>query len=229
MDKIKNYIMKNNDAIINIDVIFAIALFIGVIMVASQIMPTISHEDRDWRIKQYMAAVRTTDILVQDEGEPGWEIELKNGNFSNVTKIGLVHVDDNRSVKKVLDIEKIEVLVLKGMGEEYVDNSTNTAWWEFPSADANLTTRDNLVRILGLSGYNFYIQLHPVGLTCSGSSNSFDSIPLQINLSNKPINFDTVSIVDRYVYIFDPHITDKTNYLSYCNKAIHYRLNVWVW
>ena len=219
MVKIKNSIIKNDGAIVNIDVIFAITLFIGTVMVVSQVMPTISHEDRDWRIKQYMTVVRTTDILVQDEGKLGWEAELKNGNYSNVTKIGLAYIDDNKTIKKVLDIEKVRALI----GEGYKDNFTNITWWEFPSPDANLTTRDNFARMVGLSGYNFYIQLHPVGL------NYFDSSPLQTNLSSKPINFDTVSIVDRYVYIIDPSITDNIKYLKYDNEAIHYRLNMWVW
>lgn len=219
MDKIKNGVIKNNDAMVNIDVIFAMTLFIGVILVVNQMMPTISHEDRDWRIKQYMTAVRVTDILVQDDGDSGLITKLKNENYSGITKIGLAYIDNNKTVKKVLDIEKIDAL----MGKGYKDNSTNTTWWEFPSSDVNLTTRDTLAEILGLSGYNFYIQLHPVGLSY------FDSAPLQTNLSIKTVNFGSVSIIDRYVYIIDPSITEKIKYLNYDNYAIHYRLNVWVW
>lgn len=228
MDKIKNGVtrnnmIRNNDAITNIEVTFAITLLIGMAMVVSQMMPTISHEDRDWRIKQYMTVVRTTDSLVQDEGESGWEINFKNGNYSNV--IGLAYIGDNRIVKKVLDIEKVKTI----MGKGYVDNSTGIVWWEFPYTDANITTRNNFARMLGLSGYNFYMQLHPVGLNCYDSLKCFDSVPLQTNLSSRPINFDTVSIVDRYVYILDPSITGKIKYLKYDNDVVHYRLNVWIW
>lgn len=228
MDKIKNGIIKNNvangiiknnGAMVNIDVIFAITLVIGAILVVNQMMPTISHEDRDWRIKQYMTVVRVTDILVQDDGESELEAKLKNGNYSGITKIGLAYIDNNKTVKKVLDIKKINAL----MGKGYKDNFTNTTWWEFPSSDINLTTRNTLAEMLGLSGYNFYMQLHPVGLSY------FDSVPVQMNLSSKTINFDGVSIIDRYVYIVDPSITDKIKYLNYDNEAVHYRLNVWVW
>jgi hypothetical protein len=203
--------LENDDASVNIDVIFAITIVIGVVIIAIQTMPTMSHEDRDWRIKQYMAVTRATDSLVQDGGE--------SGNYSNITKIGLVYIKDDMPIKKVLDIEKVRAL----MGGGYKNNSDNVTWWEFPLPDTAIQDRDNFTRMLGLSGYNFYIQLHPVGLK------SFDSIPLQTNLSSKNINFDMVSIVDRYVYIIDPSIGDKIKYLKYDNEAIHYRMNIWVW
>lgn len=226
MDTMKKKNVKNDNASVNIDVIFAITLLIGVVIIAIQVMPTLSHEDRDWRIKQYMAITRSADSLVQDEGGSGWEIEWKNGNYPNITKIGLVYINGSGPIKKkVLDVEKVKAL----MGEGYKDSSTNITWWEFPSSYTTIQSRENITRLLGLSGYNFYMQLHPVGLNYSVGPDYFDSVPLQTNLSNKNIDFGIVSIVDRYVYIVDPSIIDNIKYLKYDNEAIHYRLNIWIW
>jgi hypothetical protein len=207
----------NERAMISIDLMVAIVLILAAVLLATQIMPTVSHEDRDWRIKQYMTATRATDNLVQDMGEPGWEGKWR----SNVTKIGLVYVDDKGKVMmKVLNLTKVNAL----MGDGYQDNVTKTIWWEFPNQSIQLTERENATKSLGMDGYNFYMQLHPVGLDL------FNSSPLEINLSEqKGINYDTVTVVDRYVYIINPASEDQIKYLKFDNEAIHYRLNIWVW
>lgn len=222
MDKIKNIddnmMTDDNRAVVNIDAIFALTLIIAAVMVAIQTVPTLSHEDRDWRIKQYMITTRVSDMLVQNEGDPGWESKWKNGDYSNIEKIGLVYIN-GKPVKKVLDIEKIKIL----MGDGHKDSYTNVTWWEFPSSDTTVQARLNAMRVLGLSEYNFYMRLHPIGLE------NFDSTPLQTSLRDKNINLDDVSTVDRYIYIIDPNISDEIKYVKYYNEAIHYRLNIWVW
>ena len=207
----------NDRAMISIDLMVAIVLVIAAVLLAAQIMPTVSHEDRDWQIKQYMTATRATDNLVQDTGEPGWEGKWR----SNITKIGLVYADDKgKVIMKVLNLTKVNAL----MGNGYQDNVTKTIWWEFPNQSIQLAVRANATKSLGMDGYNFYMQLHPVGLEL------FNSTPLEINLSEqKGINYNTATVVDRYVYIINPASEDQIKYLKFDNEAIHYRLNIWVW
>ncbi len=210
--------LDDSGMVVGIDFMVAIVLLISAVMMAIMIMPAVSHEDRDWRIKQYMTTTRATDILVQDTGEEGWE-----GNWtSNVTKIGFLYVDDITGVAmlKVLDLNKVMALMEPG----YTDNTTGTTWWEFPNYSIPRNVRDNVASSLGLERYNFYMQLHPVGL------NNFNSTPLDANLrAQKGISYDTVTVVDRYVYIMNPSSPDLIKYLKYDGKAIHYRLNMWVW
>lgn len=209
----------NDRAMVAIDLIVAIVLVLAAVLMAIQIIPTMSHEDRDWLIKQYMATTRATDNLVQDPGDTGWE-----GNWrTNVTKIGFVYVDNNKTViMKVLNSSKIIAL----MGNGYLDNNnTGVRWWEFPNSSSSIPERNNAARSLGLEGYTFYMQLHPFGLE------NFNSTPLIINLRdrrNVSINEFTVTVVDRYVYI-----KNNSNPCGYIcdnnNKTVHYRLNLWVW
>ncbi|MDJ1423419.1 MAG: hypothetical protein M5U10_16105 [Candidatus Methanoperedens sp.] len=219
MDKIST----DESAMIGLDLMVALTLIIAAVIISILIMPTLSHEDRDWRIKQYMTATRATDNLVQDDGG-AWETNWNRteGNYSNVTKIGFIYVGSDGAMQKVLSIAKVEAL----MGQGYEDNVTKTTWWEFPNSSAPDTSpaeRENATRALGLTGYNFYMQLHPVGLNPA----LFNSTPLETNISKSlgNINLNTVSVVDRYVYIKD----STGNYLEFDNEAVHYRLNLWVW
>lgn len=210
--------IENNDASVGIDLIFAIVLLMSAVMMAILIMPTLSGEDRDWRIKQYMVTTRATDNLVQDTGEEGWENSWKV-NYSNITKIGFLYVHDDKKIQKVLDKTKIDVLMIS-----YTDNQTGAIWWEFPRNDTSREERRNATRALGLEGYNFYMQLHPVGL------NLFNSTILDANVRRvNGTSLDTTSVVDRYVYIIDTHSDDQIKYIKYDNEAVHYRLNIWVW
>ena len=210
-------ITRNDNASITIDLMFAVVLVISAMIGALMIMPNISHEDRDWRIKQYMTATRATDNLVQNVGEPGWEYEWNSTNYSNVTNIGLVYsVGDQDTAHKVLDEEK--VMALMGLG--YNSSEIDVKWWEFPNSSTPMAERENATRALGLTGYDFYMQIHPVGQL------QFNSTPLETNLSNvKETRLNTVSVVDRYVYIKD----SAGEYLKSNNKVIHYRINMWVW
>jgi len=213
-------IIKNDDAIVNIDLMAALIIVMSIIAMTIYSIPTVSYNDKDWRSKQYIYTIRVSDNMVQNAGDSLWEINWKLGNYSEVKKIGFIYIDNNNKPEnKVLNIEKIKAL----MGDGYKDNSTNATWWEFPSSDNNLIIIDNASRTLGLTGYSFYIQLHPVGL------NNFDSTPLDANISNKNINFDIATVVDRYVYIVDPSISDDIKYIKYDNRAVHYRLNIWIW
>lgn len=215
----KMNIIENDHAIVNIDLMAALIIVMSIIAVAMYSVPTVSYNDKDWRAKQYIYTIRVTDSMVQNEGDSLWEVNWTSGNYSGVKKIGFLYINNNKPENKVLNIEKIKAL----MGNGYKDNYTYTTWWEFPSPDNNLTTVNNASRSLGLTGYSFYIQLHPVGL------NNFDPIPLETNISSKNINFDIATVVDRYVYIVDPSISDDIKYLKYDNMAVHYRLNLWVW
>ena len=216
----KMNVIENDSAIVNIDLMAALIIVMSIIAVAIYSIPTISYNDKDWRSKQYIYTIRVTDSMVQDEGDPLWEINWISGNYSGVEKIGFLYINNNsKPEKKVLNIEKIKAL----MGNGYKDNSTNTTWWEFPSPDNNLSVIDDASRALGLTGYSFYIQLHPVGLA------NFNPIPLEANISSKNINFNIATVVDRYVYIVDPSISDDIKYLKYDNRVVHYRLNLWVW
>lgn len=204
----------NDRGMVTIDLMIAIVLVLAAVLMAIQIMPSMSHEDRDWRNRQYMAITRATDNLVQDPGDPGWE-----GNWSNsATKIGLVYVDDNNTVMmKVLNLSKIRAL----MGNGYKDINNNI-WWEFPSFGISETDRDNAARSLGLEGYTFYMQIHPFGLE------NFNSTPLMNTLTDPgkvSINNGTVTVVDRYVYIKNGSDFIRDNN----GKTVHYRLNLWVW
>lgn len=210
--------IENDDASVGIDLIFAIVLLMSAVMMAILIMPTLSGEDRDWRIKQYMVTTRATDNLVQDTGEEGWENSWKV-NYSNITKIGFLYVYDDKKIQKVLDKTKIDVLMIS-----YIDNQTGITWWEFPGTGASREERRNATRALGLEGYDFYMQLHPVGL------NLFNSTFLDTNVRRiNGTGLDTTSVVDRYVYVIDPDSDDQIKYIKYDNEAVHYRLNIWVW
>ena len=208
--------IRNDNASVTIDLMFAIILVISAMIGALMIMPNISHEDKDWRIKQYMTATRATDNLVQNLGETGWEVKWGAENYSNVTNIGLVYRGtDTTTMHKVLDEKKVEAL----MGLGYNSNLINVQWWEFPNSTTTTAERENATRALGLTGYNFYMQIHPVG------QSEFNSTPLETNLSNvKGTHLNTVSVIDRYVYI-----KDSGEYLEYRNEVIHYRINMWVW
>ncbi len=230
-------IIRDDSAIVNFDLKFAIVLVISTVAAVILIMPNLSHEERDWRIKQYMTAARVSDNLVQEAGAPStWGEKDWNrtaGNYSNVTKIGLAYTDANGiPVQKVLNLSKIKVLM---GGDGYLDNGTQTRWWEFPNSTTSQAERENAKRALGLDGYNFYMQLHPVdNLRLDDSLCIFNPVPLEANLTNRskvPINNDTVTVVDRYVYIKDA--ANPSKYLTYnCTNytnSIHYRLNLWVW
>ncbi len=207
----------------NIDLMFALVLVIAVVFTANSIMPDLSQQDKSWRIDQYMTAVRTSDNLVQNGGYPvDWEQKWISGNHSEVKIIGLVYFDHSNPIRKVLNLNKVEDL----MGQGYRDNITGMTWWEFPNSTTRISEKQNATRALGLEGYNFYMQLHPVGLKY------FDHVPPETNLSNRsrvPINENTASTVDRYIYIADPSIEGNIKYLKYDNEAVHYRLSMWVW
>jgi hypothetical protein len=208
----------NDRGMVTIDLMVAIVLLLAAVLMAIQIIPTMSHEDRDWRNKQYMATTRATDNLVQDTGDFGWE-----GNWRySVTKIGLVYFDNNKTaMMKVLNSSKINAL----MGNGSLDINTSKRWWEFPNSSISETERDNAARSLGLEGYYFYLQLHPVGLE------DFNSTPLINKLTDRSkvsINDYTVTVVDRYVYIKNE--SDSCEYIcDNNNKTVHYRMNLWVW
>ncbi len=217
----------NDRGMIGIDLMVAIVLVFAAVMLAILIMPNLSHEDRSWRNRQYMTAVRASDNLVRGEGEAGWVGNWTPPDYAGVTKIGFV---DDSSKPNVLNETKIIAL----MGQGYPDSGTGLPWWEFPQNFTSSTKaeRINATQALGLAGYNFYMQLHPVRL-----NDSFNLTSLWTNLTNRslvPINDDTASAVDRYVYIKDDY--SVTGYLSYRenltvgnNRTVHYRLNLWVW
>ncbi len=218
----------NENAIVSIDLMVAIILVMMAVIMAIQMLPAISHEDRDWRLKQYMAATRASDNLVQDMGAPlNWDTKWNATlpDYKNVTKIGLV---DDSSLPNVLNLTKINVL----MGPGYPNTGTGTTlyWWEFPP---NFTTstqaaRDNASRALGLTGYNFYMQLHPVL-----DNSTFNSTNLTNRILALPINKDMATVIDRYVYI--RNVSVDCEYVCYYNStlkkdlSVHYRLNLWVW
>lgn len=214
----------------NIELMFALILLLSATVFAYgtastegqtyDIISSVSHQDRALGIKQYMATIRATDNLVQDEGDSGWELNWISGQSSIVTKIGLNY----NNIPKILNLTKIDSLT---QGTNHTDDFVNTLWWEFPNS-TSWHNDDNATRALGLEGYNFYMQLYPVDNDMSGCSYSFNKSALQIGISNVPINKGTASVVDRYVYIKDP---SSGNFLqnNSCGKAIHYRLNVWVW
>lgn len=202
---------RDTNAVISIDLIFALILIIAVISMVLLILPALSQKENDWRLKQYMAAVRATDDMVLDGGSPAWEQEWASGNYFKVTRIGLTYSQGNQ---KILGMEKIQALMQR-------HEANGISWWEFPDSTTSEAARENASRALGLSGYNFYMQLHPVGI----NSTEFDSAPLEQNLSNRVINYGYASQVDRYVYIKDY----SGKYLTYDNLVLHYRLNLWVW
>jgi hypothetical protein len=210
-------ITRNDNASVTIDLMFAVVLVISAMLGALMIMPNISHEDRDWRIKQYMTATRATDNLVQNMGEPGWNEKWISSNYSNVTNIGLVYSGANQdTTHKVLDEGKVKAL----MGPGYYSSGINVKWWDFPNSTTSTAERENATRALGLTGYDFYMQIHPVGQPL------FNSTPLETNLSNvKETRLNTISVVDRYVYIKD----SAGDYLEFDSEVVHYRINMWVW
>ncbi len=220
---------NNESAMLSIDFIAAIILVITAVMMTILVMPTLSNEDRDWRIKQYMTASRAADILVLDAGEPGWETiwnKSDDSTYPEVSKIGFVYVNTlGREHPKDLDMMKVNALMVQN-----TDAATGLDWWEFPDVHSKLWDRQeagraNATRVLGLDGYDFYIQLSPVALNGS----NFDYTPLDvasINRSNLPINYETVSLIDRYVYIHGPC---GEGFLCYNGSTLHYRLNLWVW
>lgn len=213
--------IKNDSAVISLDLMFALILMIGSIFMAYELMPNISLEDRDWRIKQYMTATRVSDNLVQDGGDPGWEYNWISGNYQNVTKIGFAFIDvDGNMLKKILDKTKINDLM-----DSHIDDNTGLTWWEFPNLSISITDKKiiNVTRVLGLERYNFYIQLYPVPV----GLDNFNFTPIQNNLINHHINIYTASEIDRYVYIKEDSCQE--GFLCYNNTIVHYRLILWVW
>jgi hypothetical protein len=220
--------LDDRAVVVGLDLMIAMVLVLAAVMLAILIMPSMSHEDRSWRIKQYMAATRATDNLVQDEGQEGWAANWTSHNYTNVTKIGFVYAGQ----PKVLNQTKIDAMMAKNVDDE--TNKTGLPWWEFPNFTKLPSDRkieiENATRALSLDGYNFYMRLYPVGLK------DFNYSRVEINLANQSnvTMIDTrASAVDRYVYIKDD--SSMTGYLSYLDKAVgnnitvHYRLNLWVW
>ncbi len=208
----RNKITEDDSAVLGIDFIAALVLVTATVIMAILIMPTLSHEDRDWRIKQYMTATRAADILVQDAESP----------------VGFVYVDasDGTVYPKVLDINKVNNF--PGI-VAHTDTGTGLQWWEFPDVSRPWPNQTNITKALGLDGYNFYMQLHPVGL----NNSRFDYTKVDIssiNRSKLPINYDTASMVDRYVYF---HGSCEEGFLCFNDgsnvSTVHYRLNLWVW
>ena len=213
MDKLDDRAM-----ISSLDFMIAIVLVMAAVMMAILIMPSLSHEDKSWRIKQYMVATRATDNMVQDEGQIGWVANWTSSNYSNVTKIGFVY--DGQP--KILDRTKIDVMMAKN-----VDVITGLFWWEFPNFTKlpyeKKIEQENATRALGLDGYNFYMRLYPVGL------NNFNYSRVEINLADRSkvsMIENTASVVDRYIYINSSDPLCKGGYFFYENKTVHYRLNL---
>jgi hypothetical protein len=219
MDKIDDRAM-----VTGLDFMVAIVLVLAAVMMAILIMPSLSHEDKSWRIKQYMAATRASDNLVQDEGQEGWVANWTDQNYSNATKIGFVYAGQ----PKVLDRMKINAMMAKNIDDEI--NGTNLSWWEFPNFTKQPNERkieqENATRALGLDGYNFYMRLYPVGLS------NFNYSRVEMNLTDRskvPVSENTASVVDRYIYINSTDPLCKGRYLCYNYITVHYRLNLWVW
>ncbi len=222
----KHKLNTNESAVVSIDLMVAFVLVMVAVMMALLILPAVSHEDRDWRLKQYMTAVRASDSLVKDEGAPlDWDMMWNSTppDYKDVTKIGLV--DDN-SLPNVLNLAKITNL----SGQTYKGGTLQLMWWEFPSSTTSEEARANATRALGLTGYNFYMQLHPVGF----NTTEFDPTLLNTNLRLVPINNETATVIDRYVYIGNVS-GGGCEYICYHNAtlnkdiSVHYRLNLWVW
>ncbi len=224
MDKLDDRAMVSS-----LDFMIAIVLVMAAVMLAILIMPSLSHEDKSWRIKQYMVATRASDNLVQDEGQIGWVANWTSSNYSKVTKIGFVYSGQ----PKILDRTKID-----GMMARNVDVITGLPWWEFPNFSKPLNEQkieqENATRALGLEGYDFYMRLYPVGLNKS----KFNYSSVEINLSDRskvPMIENSASAVDRYVYINSSvpscylGLGYEEKYICYDNKTVHYRLNLWVW
>ena len=217
MDKLDDSAM-----ISSLDLMVAIVLVMAAVMLAILIMPSMSHEDKSWRINQYMVATRATDNLVQDGGQEGWVDNWVAQNYSNVTKIGFFYAGQ----PKVLDPMKINATMARN-----VDFNTSLPWWEFPnfskSIDNQSIERQNATRALGLDGYNFYMRLYPVGQNKS----VFNYSLVDKNLSDRSkvsMIESSASVVDRYVYIKSSSC--DSGYICDENKiTVHYRLNVWVW
>ncbi len=190
----------NNDATANIDFIFAITLLLGAIMTVIMTIPSLSHEDRGWRIEQYTTTARVTDNLVNNEK---W-LEYDN-------------------MPKVLDRTKIIDLI----GTGYIDDMSGLTWWEFPKYtnyqidNGQINSSKNVSKKMGIEGYNFYVQLYPVGLS------SFNSTLVGAGLTNVSMNIDTVSTVDRYVYVKDDLC--RGGFVCYTNVTVHYKLSIWMW
>jgi hypothetical protein len=220
--------LDDRAVVVGLDLMIAMVLVLAAVMLAILIMPSMSHEDRSWRIKQYMAATRASDNLVQDESQEGWVANWTPPNYKNVTKIGFVYAGK----PKVLNQTKIDAMMAINFDD--VINGTGLPWWEFPNftklPNEQKIEQENATRALGLDGYNFYMRLYPVGLK------NFNYSRVEINLTNRSkvnMNENTASAVDRYVYIKDN--SSMTGYLSYLdtavgnNRTVHYRLNLWVW
>ncbi len=220
MDKIDDRAM-----VAGLDFLVTVVLVLAVVMMAILIMPSMSQEDRSWRINQYMVATRATDNLVQDEGHEGWVTNWADMNYSSVTKIGFVYAGR----PKVLDRTKIDTMMAKNF-DNGTSNETGLPWWEFPNFTKQPAEQkieiENARRALGLNGYNFYIRLYPVGL------NNFNYSNVEINLKDRSkvtMIESSASMVDRYVYINTSIPLCKGGYLCYDYKTVHYRLNLWVW
>ncbi len=217
-------IIREDKAIANIDLMFAIVLVIAAVWMAILIMPNLSQEDRSWRNKQYMTAVRASDNLVRDEGAAGWAGNWTPPDYAGVTKIGFVNDSLTPNV-----LNETKIIALMDQGDPTGTGTAGLPWWEFNTSAISQEERINATQALGLKGYNFYMQLHPVGF----NNSEFNLTPLITNLSMVHINIDTASAVDRYVYIEDN--SSVTGYRSYrdpavgINRTVHYRLNLWVW
>lgn len=223
------YKLDDRGMVSSLDFIIALVLVMAAVMVAILIMPSLSHEDKSWRIMQYMVATRASDNMVQDEGQAEWVANWTPSNYSKVTKIGFVYNGE----PKVLDKIKIDTMMAKNF---IVGDGTSLPWWEFPNFTSaqRENQKRNATRALGLDGYNFYMRLYPVGL----NSSMFNYSIFELNLSDRskvPVNENQASVVDRYVYIYSSEPScdrgegQEVKYLCHDGISLHYRLNLWVW
>lgn len=211
---------NNENAQINIDLIFAMILFFGAIFAAYQIVPTLSNEDRYRVIEQYTMAVRVSDNLVNDQGDDQWWIKWNNTNnkadYINVTKVGLT-VGKGEENQKILDNQKIIIFF-----NESGNISNNIPLWDYPNNNTSVLEKQNATRVLGLKGYNFYMQLYPVNYTYY----NLDMVPLTTMLNNRNINFNTATEIERVVFIYNSTSGER---IKNNGIDIAYRLNLWIW
>jgi hypothetical protein len=114
----------------------------------------------------YPTADRAVTLLVEDEGywegDDGegtdWENLWNSQNYSDVKKIGLLSSEGDE--EKMLDGYKIFALMHPISGIEDT--------WEYPVSSTPDLERENASKAIGLSRYNYYVQIRPL------DENSYD-------------------------------------------------------
>lgn len=154
------YLLRDEKANISMDFLTAIAVIIIAFVFAVSVLSSIITPYSGYSKELYPTADRAVTLLVEDEGY--WESENNDGknwediwvsqNYSDVKKIGLLSQSSDE--EQNLDGYKISALM------HPISDIEGT--WEYPVNSTTYLERENASGAIGLSQYNYYLQIRPL-------------------------------------------------------------------